>query len=86
MQARPIRACTHIPNVALVDVSVFVWLSRSRISEQWSYGLCTLDLYVRARAHWPNVTQTDLNVVVVIIGVVVAKVVAVLRTYRRFLK
>ena len=45
-----------------------------------------LDLYVRARAHWPNVAQTDLNVVVVIIGVVVAKVVVVLRKYRRFLK
>ena len=45
-----------------------------------------LDLYVHAHARWPNVTQTDLNVVVVIIGVVVAKVVAVLRKYRRFLK
>ena len=41
---------------------------------------------MRAHAHWPNVAQTDLNVVVVIIDVVVAKVVAVLRKYRRFLK
>ena len=54
--------------------------------EQWSYGLCTLDLFVRARAHWLNVAQTDLNVVVVIIGVIVAHVVAVLQKYRRFLK
>ncbi len=35
-----------------------------------------------AHAHWPNVGQTDLNVVVVIIGVVVAKVVALLRKFR----
>ena len=46
--------------------------------------MCMLDMYVRAHAHWPNVAQTDLNVVVIIIGVVVAKVVAVLRKYRQF--
>ena len=53
--------------------------------EQWSYGLCTLDLYVRARAHWPNVTQTDLNVVVVIIGVLLQKMLMCCGN-RRFLK
>ena len=37
-------------------------------------------MYVRAHAHWPNDAQTDLIVVVVIIGVlVVAVVVDVLR-------
>ena len=41
--------------------------------------MCTLDMYVRAHAHWPNVAQIDLIVVVVIIGVVVAVVVDVLR-------
>ena len=41
---------------------------------------------MHAHAHWPNVAQTELNVVVVIIGVVVAKVVAVLRKYRQLLK
>ena len=39
---------------------------------------------MRARAHWPNVAQTDLNVVVVIIGVVVAVVVDVLQRNREF--
>ena len=34
---------------------------------QWRYWL-----YVFAHANWPNVTQTDLIVVVVIISVVVA--------------
>ena len=45
-----------------------------------------LDLYVRARAHWPNAAQTELNVVVVIIGDVVAKVVALLRINRQYFK
>ena len=61
----------HIPNVALVDVIVFVWLSLSRIFRQWSYGLCMLDLYMHARAHWPNVAQIDLTVVFVIVVVAV---------------
>ena len=39
----------------------------------------TLDMFVRAHAHCPNVAQIDLIVVVVIIGVVVAVVVDVLQ-------
>ena len=45
-----------------------------------------LDLYVRARAHWPNVAQIDLTVVVVIVGVVVAVIVDMLRRYCCFSK
>ena len=41
---------------------------------------------MRARAHWPNIAQTALNVVVVIIEVVVAEVFAVMRRYRGFFK
>ena len=80
-----VRARTYIPNVGFVNISVFVWLSLRRISNlrkyfhEWlSYGLCTLDLYVRAHAHWPNVTQTYLIAAIVIKGVVAA-VVDVLR-------
>ena len=29
--------------------------------------MCTLNLYMRARAHWPNVAQIDLTGVVVIV-------------------
>ena len=43
-------------------------------------------MYVRARAHWPNVAQIDLTVVVVIVGVVVAVIVDMLRRYFCFLK
>ena len=45
-----------------------------------------LDLYVRARAHWPNVAQIDLTVVVVIVVVVVAVIVDMLRRYCCFSK
>ena len=45
-----------------------------------------LDLYVRACAHWPNVAQIDLTVVVVIVGVVVAVIVDMLRRYCCFSK
>ena len=50
------------------------------VYEQWRYWLRMLDQYVHA--HWPNVPQTDLNVVVVIIGVVVAVVVVLLMCCR----
>ena len=43
-------------------------------------------MYVRARAHWPNVGQIDLTVVVVIVGVVVAVIVDMLPRYCCFLK
>ena len=43
-------------------------------------------MYVRARAHWPNVGQIDLTVVVVIVGVVVAVIVDMLRRYCCFSK
>ena len=43
-------------------------------------------MYVRARAHWPNVAQIDLTVVVVIVGVVVAVIVDMLRRYCCFSK
>ena len=38
--------------------------------------LCTLDLYERARADWPNVAQIDLTVVVIVAVVVVVVAVA----------
>ena len=41
---------------------------------------------MRARAHWPNVAQIDLTVVVVIVGVVVAVIVDMLRRYCCFSK
>ena len=43
-------------------------------------------MYVRARAHWPNVAQIDLTVVVVIVVVVVAVIVDILRRYCCFSK
>ena len=36
-----------------------------------------LDLYVRAHAHWPNVVQTDLNFVVVVVVFAVVAVVVI---------
>ena len=45
-----------------------------------------LDLYVRARAHWPNVAQIDLTVFVVIAIVVVAVIVDMLQRYCCFSK
>ena len=45
-----------------------------------------LDLYVRARARWPNVAQIGLTVVVVIVVVVVAVIVDLLRRYCCFSK
>ena len=45
-----------------------------------------LDLYVRARARWPNVAQIGLTVVVIIVVVVVAVIVDLLRRYCCFLK
>ena len=65
---------SHIPNVALVNVSVF--------EHFWTVELCTLGLYVRAHAQWTNIGQTYLDVVLVIIGGVVAEVVVVWRRYR----
>ena len=41
---------------------------------------------MRARAHWPNVAQIDLTVVVFIVGVVVAVIVDMLRRYCCFSK
>ena len=41
---------------------------------------------MRARAHWPNVAQIDLTVVVVIVGFVVAVIVDMLRRYCCFSK
>ena len=69
------RACTHMSSVSLTDLIVFVRLSLN------SYGLCMLDLYMRARARWPNVAQIDLTVVVVIVVVVVTVIVDKLRRY-----
>ena len=37
-----------------------------------------LDLHERARAHWPNVAQIDLTVVVVIVAVVFVAVAEIL--------
>ena len=45
-----------------------------------------LNLYVRARARWPNVAQIVLTVVVVIVVVVVALIVHLLRRYCCFSK
>ena len=41
-------------------------------------------MYVRARAHWPNVAQIDLTVVIVIVGVVVVVVVDKLWSFWQF--
>ena len=57
---RPLCACTHIPNVTLVDVIVFVWLSLRKIC-LWIVKLWAV------HAYWPNVTQIDLTVLFVIV-------------------
>ena len=49
------------------------------LAEHASYQCaCTLELHERARAHWPNVAQIDLTVVVVIVAVVVVAVAEIL--------
>ena len=66
---------------------IFIFCARAiSLPGQCRYWLCTLALLFRACAHWPNVAQIDLTVVVVIVGVVVAVIVDMLRRYCCFSK
>ena len=47
---------------------IFIFRARAiSLPGQCRYWLCTLAFYVRARAHWQNIVQRDVIVVVVLV-------------------